>query len=251
MIQPIILAAGKGMRMESSLPKALHKVRGKTMLERVFQAVHNTKNCKPPLVVVGHGAEEIRARLGPAYQYILQTEITGTASAVLACVPYITEDTRSILILYGDHPLISSGVIGQMVGIFEKEKPILALFTATIPDFLDWRAGFLYFGRVARDINGNVEKIVEYKEVTESERAIREINPAIYCVEKEWLMTTLSRITPSRATGEYYLTDIVALAHGDGVKIITVPMPPEEALGVNTREDIARAELFFTPPQEI
>lgn len=232
--------------MESSSPKTLRKVRGKTMLERVFQAVHNAKNCKPPFVVVGHGAEEIRAMFGSAYQYILQTEITGTASAVLACMPYITEDTRSILILYGDHPLISSRAIGQMIGIFEKEKPVLALFTTTVPDFLDWRASFLYFGRVARDINGNVKKIVEYKEATESERAIREINPAIYCVEKKWLMTILSRITPSKATGEYYLTDIVALARGDGVKIVTVPMLPEEALGVNTREDITRAELLAT-----
>lgn len=242
MLQPIILAAGKGTRMHSSLPKVLHEVSGIPMLLLVLGALKKAKNVHPPLIVIGQGAEEIRMRCGNEYTYVIQQNITGTASAVSECILHLKSGTGPVLILYGDHPLIRPESIEKMNATFEKEKPTLALFTTVVPDFNGWRASFSHFGRIVRSADGSVEKIVEYKDANEMGRGIREVNPGVYCVERNWLMKILPRIKPSPITGEYYLTDIVSLATLDAVKVVTVPLPPEEALGVNTQNDILNAE---------
>ena len=240
MIQPIILAAGKGTRMRSENPKALAEVGGISMLGRLLKTFA-TVEMKKPLIVVGWGAEHIKKQF-PDERFVAQTEQNGTAGAVSVCIPSLVPDDEAVFVLYVDNPFITKQSVEDIRTLFAQEKPAIVLGTTTVPDFSDWREAFLFFGRIVRGEGGELERIVEYKNATEQERAITEINPGFYCIDSAWLKEALPRVKPNPVSGELYLTDIIALAKTDGRRILTVAVSAEESLGVNSPEDALRAE---------
>lgn len=243
-LQPVILAAGKGTRMESAMPKPLFPVEGVPMLTRVLATLEASQVTKDPIIVVGDWTDAIQEHYGPRYQYAVQTELTGTATAVQAAVPFIDTSAHAapVLILYADHPFLTADTIKTIAASYQAQQPTLAMCTVTVPDFNDWRQPYMSFGRIVRDTEGQVQKIVEAKNATEAELQLTEVNPALYCVDASWLAATLPKITCNSVTKEYYLTDILEMATLEEEAVVTIPLPPEEALGINSIVDAENAK---------
>lgn len=226
--------------MGTELPKTLYTVHGKAMLDHIIGALAQVPELQPPVLVVGHGAEHIKAHLGPGYQYAHQVELSGTATAVKSALPYLPEEGY-VFVLYGDQPF-------QRVETFEamiracRSKPAIVQTTVTLPDFEDWRSVFKPYGRMLRDAAGNLQDIVEYKNASDEQRALTEVNPGLCAVDAAWLRTAIMAIEPSPTTGEYYLTGLLAMAAREGRLIETVSIGPAEALGVNSPADAAHVE---------
>lgn len=242
-LQPVILAAGKGTRMQSELPKPLFPVDGVPMLTRILATLEASQVALDPIIVVGQWTDAIQKQYGPQYQYAVQTDLTGTATAVAAALPYLdtSEAAPPVLILYADHPFLTIATIQAMAAAFASAAPTVAMGTVTVPNFNEWRQPFAAFGRIVRDSAGEMQKIVEAKNATDQELHITEVNPALYCVKAAWLTATLPRIEQNPITSEYYLTDLVELARLAGDVITGVPIPAEEALGINSVADAENA----------
>jgi bifunctional UDP-N-acetylglucosamine pyrophosphorylase/glucosamine-1-phosphate N-acetyltransferase len=245
MMQPIILAAGKGTRMGSDLPKTLCAVAGKPMLAYILEALASAQNCTSPIIVVGHKGDQIREFVGPSITCVEQSDLSGTGTATRVALPSIPQDATKVFILYGDHPFITPESIRAIEEAHDKAKATITLATATVKDFNDWRKVFVSFGRVMRDPSGEVEGIREYKNTNEIEQNILEINPGFYCVDKAWLTQALEQVERNAITNEFYLTDIVSLALDEEKKIETVSITAEEALGINSQGDAAQAESLL------
>lgn len=243
-LQAVILAAGKGTRMKSDIPKPLIPVNGEPMLTTVLRTLADSEVAESPVIVVGAWTNAIQDHYGAQYQYAVQTEINGTGGAVEVALPLIKTDNESapVLILPADAPLISIESLQRLNNAVDLTEAVLIMYTVKVDDFSDWREAFVAFGRVVRDTAGKFDRIVEYKVATEAERLITEVNPAFYCVRASWLKTALPRITANPTTGERYLTDLVALARADGLTIDTIPLPPKESFGFNSMADIENAQ---------
>jgi bifunctional UDP-N-acetylglucosamine pyrophosphorylase/glucosamine-1-phosphate N-acetyltransferase len=232
----IILAAGLGKRMRSAQAKVLHRLAGHPLLTRV---IHATQRLHPHIlvVVVGHQAEEVQRQCGQAdVTFALQREQRGTGDAVRAAQPYFSGFSGNILIVCGDTPLLTSGTLAQFVRQHRERQATLSVLTVCLDDPAQ-------YGRVIRTANGNVLKIVEARDATDAERAVREINTGIYCVRSDFLFPALERLQPLNAQGEYYLTDIVAQAVAAGLPTFaTLAQDPNEVGGINSREDLAMME---------
>ncbi len=245
MLQPIILAAGKGTRMQTEKPKALFPIQGKPMIDWLLDTLAQVPSTKSPLIVIGHGGEHIRAHLGDRYTYVMQTELTGPATAVKTCIPIFLTQADPALILYGDNPFITKESIERAEALFTATNATLIFGSVTVPHFENEYASYLRFGRVTRDAAGDVERIVEYKNADDAERAITEVNSGMYCVDPAWLASALQQIQPNPVSGEYYLTDIVELARGEGRRIVTASLAPREGLGINSIEDAVCAQFLL------
>lgn len=239
MIQPVILAAGKGTRMKSDLPKVLHELLGKTFLQRVIDAVEEADFPKP-IIVLGDNEEVIKSAIGPDYRYVRQDVPRGTAHALQSCEKLLKDFKGSILVLYGDHPLTSSESLKRIADHHEQNNLDLTFFTAVLPDFEGPHAPFAHYGRIIRD-DGQI-RIVEKKEATPEQLAIKEVNLGMYCFRSPWIWEALKKATPHNASGEYYLTDMIKIAQDFGKKVGTISLPPTEAMGINTQEDLEIAE---------
>ena len=228
----VILAAGQGKRMHSDLPKVLHPLAGKPLLGHVLdtaRAIGATKIC----VVYGHGGEQVRTALdAPDLTWAKQEPQLGTGHAVLQAMPTIAPSAPT-LILYGDVPLIRAATLQRLIAAAGKDS--LALLTA----HLENPQGY---GRIVR-VNGAVKRIVEEKDADDAERAIREINTGILVAPTEALARWLPMLGNRNAQGEYYLTDIVALAVGEGMPVVTAhPDAVWETEGVNSKLQLAALE---------
>lgn len=243
-LQAVILAAGKGTRMNSDIPKPLIPVNGEPMLTTVLRTLDTSGVSSAPVIVVGAWTTAIQDYYGDTYTYAVQQEINGTGGAVAAAVPSLDTgaDAAAVLILYADTPFISQGSLRRLRDQVATSSSVLTMYTVTVPDYADWREAFMAFGRVVRDAEGRVDRIVEYKVASTQERAICEVNPAVYCVNAAWLATALPRIIPNAVSGERYLTDLVELARADGYTIETIPLPDKESLGLNSVADIENAK---------
>jgi bifunctional UDP-N-acetylglucosamine pyrophosphorylase / glucosamine-1-phosphate N-acetyltransferase len=243
-LQSVILAAGKGTRMNSEVPKPLIEVNGEPMLTTVIRTLAESLIAEPPVIVVGAWTNAIQAHYGSNYQYAIQTEINGTGGAVACALPFLdtSADAAPILILYADHPFITRASIIKLAETMLQSNKMIAMYTVTVPDFDGWRQPFLQFGRIIRNDTNLVTGIVEYKNASLDERAVHEVNPALYCVNAKWLSDTLPRIQSNKLTNEYYLTDLVELVVAEGHIIETIPLLPQEALGLNSVADIENAK---------
>ena len=238
-IKIVILAAGKGKRMESDLPKVLSQVKGKHMIRHVIESVSKIHNEKP-YAVVGHKAELVQSELGDLCFYILQKEQLGTGHAV-SCAKEDCEDAEDIVILSGDQPFIKAETIKKLIKKHLESGAKVTFTTTVLPDFLDWRKGFTAFGRILRK-DGKVIGIKEFKDATEEEKKIKEVNAGCYIFNAEWLWKNLEKIKNENAQKEYYLTDLLHIASENNEKIETVKIDPREALGANTKEELAILE---------
>ena len=221
--------------MRSALPKVLHPVAGNTMLGHV---IHSARQLEPQgiHVVIGHGAEQVRERLAADdLNFVLQDQQLGTGHAVAQAVPAVTADT--VLILYGDVPLIEVQTIERLLAKVNDRQ--LGLLTVTLQDPTG-------YGRIVRDATGQVTAIVEQKDASEAQRAIKEGNTGILAVPASRLAEWLGRLSNDNAQGEYYLTDVIAMAVADGLVVATEqPLDAMEVQGANDRRQLAELERHY------
>ena len=227
----IILAAGKGTRMRSALPKVLHRLAGVSLLEHVIRTAQALKP-QAVQVVIGHGGEQVQEQLAAFdVRWVKQEPQLGTGHAVQQAMPAVTADT--VLILYGDVPLTQ---IETLRALLTAADGGLAVLTANLhhPDG---------YGRILRDGNGRLARIIEHKDASQIERAIREINTGILAAPAKPLRTWLSALRNRNVQGEYYLTDIIGMAAAEGMAIATAqPQAEWEILGVNSKAQLAELE---------
>ncbi|WP_322998747.1 bifunctional UDP-N-acetylglucosamine diphosphorylase/glucosamine-1-phosphate N-acetyltransferase GlmU [Castellaniella sp.] len=242
MLNIIILAAGLGKRMQSDLPKVLHPIAGQPMLSHVLDAAH-TLNPDRVVVVVGHGADRVQAAYaGQNLTFALQQPQQGTGHAVMQAVPHLLEGDAgdTCLVLYGDVPLVQAATLQALL---QARGEGLALLTETLAD----PSGY---GRIVRDAQGRVQRIVEHKDASDAERAITEVNTGILAAPTAALRRWLGQIDNRNAQGEYYLTDIVGLAVAEGMPVAHAqPAAHWETLGVNSRVQQAQLERIWQGEQ--
>ncbi len=231
----VILAAGKGTRMKSKLPKALHKIGGRPMLEHVMNAAE-AAGCRDNVVVIGHGAELVRELAGKRARIALQAEQLGTGHAVLQASEALKDFTGTVMILCGDTPLIEGAELKKLYDYHIHSGAAATVMSAMMEDPFG-------YGRNLRDANGDVAGIVEQKDASEEQKLIKEINTGNYCVEAPLLFDVLQTLGRKDDQSEYYLTDLLALLRARGEKVAGLITPDSEMImGVNSRRQLAEAE---------
>lgn len=240
-VSAVILAAGKGKRMKSDVPKVLHKVAGAPLVSHVIDAAREA-GIREIVVVVGEKTENLQEILGDGCRYVLQEKPLGTGDAVQRALPALTEDTREVVILCGDTPLLRGATIRKLVEERRAASAVVAVLTSIVDD----PSGY---GRILRDEKGMVVGIIEESDATPEQRLIREINTGTYVFLKEALEATLARLCPENQQGEYYLTDCIGFLKEAQKRICAVSAPIEETAGVNTRRDLVFAEKILRERQ--
>lgn len=231
----IILAAGQGTRMKSKLYKVLHPVCGKPMVQHVIDQVKSL-NIKEIVTIVGHGAEKVKEQLGADSQYALQAEQLGTAHAVLQSEGMLAEKEGVTIVVCGDTPLIKAETMEALFKHHEETNAKATILTARAEDPTG-------YGRIVRNADGFVEKIVEHKDATEQERSINEINTGTYCFDNKLLFEAIHNVSNDNVQGEYYLPDVIEILKNQG-EIVSAYITDNfaETLGVNDRVALAEAE---------
>ncbi|VAW96221.1 N-acetylglucosamine-1-phosphate uridyltransferase / Glucosamine-1-phosphate N-acetyltransferase [hydrothermal vent metagenome] len=239
-VSVIILAAGQGTRMKSKMPKVLHPIGGKPLLAHVINTAKDL-HAQQTVVVYGHGGELVKDTLSDEpVTWVEQKEQLGTGHAVDQATPKINDD-HIILVLYGDVPLIKASTLSELIS--KTAGNALAILTVV----LDEPQGY---GRIVRDTSGAIQRIVEQKDASEGELTINEINTGILAVQGKLLKSWLSKLENNNAQGEYYLTDIIAMAVADGVTVNAAqPAGEDEVLGVNSRSQLAYLERSYQRDQ--
>jgi bifunctional UDP-N-acetylglucosamine pyrophosphorylase / glucosamine-1-phosphate N-acetyltransferase len=234
-LEILILAAGLGKRMRSSLPKVLHPLAGRPLLAHVLDTARELSPRKI-VVVHGHGAEQVKQAFPENdLEWVLQAEQLGTAHAVMQAMPLVGADA-DVLVLYGDVPLVRAATLKRLL---DAAGDGLALLTAEPEDPAA-------YGRVVRDITGRVKRVVELRDASPAEREIREINAGFYALSAKRLAAWLKKIDNRNAQKEYYLTDLVALAVAEGVPVAAVKLEDAwEAAGVNSKGELAALERRY------
>ncbi len=237
----VILAAGKGTRMMSDLPKVLHELSGKPLIEWVVDSAR-ASGLGPLILVVGHEAELVERRMEPLndgnLRFVLQAEQNGTGHALQVCEPELRELEGDVLVLAGDVPLIRQETLQELLEKHRDRQAAVTMLTAVLDD----PAGY---GRVLRDEAGEVLAVREHRDCNEAELAVAEINSGIYVFRLPDLLTALSELRPENDQAEYYLTDTLEILKGRGERVAAVICGDEsEIAGINNREQLAAMEAL-------
>ena len=236
-LETLILAAGKGTRMRSKLPKVLHKVGGKPMLQHVVDAAKKAGSARE-VVVIGAGAQLVTKEISEV-EFVLQEEQLGTGHAVLSAKKNFAESEGTVLILCGDTPLLTEKLLKNFTAAHESSNCAATVLTAKMPDATG-------YGRIIREEDGSFKKIVEEKDATELEKKIHEVNAGVYCFDVKKLFGALEKIGNDNAQGEYYLPDALTILKDAGEKIGAYTAEyADETLGINSRIQLAAADKFF------
>lgn len=231
----VILAAGQGKRMNSDICKVMHKISGKPLAKWVKDKLDDA-GCEKEVMVVGHKKEQVTEFFGDSVLYSEQSEMKGTGHAVMMAQPHFEGSSTTVMVLCGDAPLISEGLIRSVVDFHKKSGSCATVVSAK----LDNPFGY---GRIIKDKDGALLKIVEEKDASEDEKKVNEVNSGMYCFESEYLFDALSKIKNDNAQGEYYLTDTISVLKSEGKKVFAYTADDEnEILGVNNRIDLANAQ---------
>ncbi|GAB4181572.1 MAG: hypothetical protein Fur005_44100 [Roseiflexaceae bacterium] len=236
-----ILAAGEGTRMKSALPKVLHPICGRPLLGHVVAAADAIGADQVAIVLARDTIDQVRASLGERYGYAVQAERLGTGHAVLQARALLEGHADEVMVLFGDTPLLRPETARNVVDLRRQRGALLALmsFRPTPPTG---------YGRVLRDANGHVSGLVEERDATPEQRLIGECNSGIMCIDAHWLWQALPRVPRSPVKGEYYLTDLVAMAvaaGGPGAAVALEASDEREAWGINDRVQLAEAEAVL------
>jgi len=233
----VLLAAGQGTRMKSSLPKVLHPVAGKPMIWHPLQALKHA-GVEKPVVVIGHGSEAVAAFLAGSADTVLQEPQLGTGHALMQAEALLKGAAEFVLVCYGDMPLLRGETLAALAEAGQANPGPISLLTVESPSPRG-------FGRILRGADGGVQAIIEEHEADEEQKKITELNVGAYCFRADWLWEALHRL-PLSKKGEYYLTDTVALAVGAGLRVEAVRMDDlEETIGINTRVHLSEVEAVM------
>ena len=234
----IILAAGEGKRMNSKTPKVLHKVCGKEMINHVIDTMRSA-DVEMVDVVIGRGAEEVKKGTEDRkINYSVQEEQLGTGHAVMCAREFLGANKGIVAIFVGDGPLITEKTVRELIEYHEKGSFKATILTSTMNDPAK-------YGIIIRDEKGEVEKIVEFKDCSSEEVLVKEINSGMYCFNIEELLSCLDRLNNNNAQGEYYLTDVIGILKSEGFKVGAFDVPVEEITAVNSKVELAEAELIM------
>ena len=232
----VILAAGKGTRMDSDLPKVMHLVAGRTILDWVVDAAE-AAGVNKIVLVVGYGQELVREAMAgrDGVSFAEQTEQLGTGHAAL-CAESAVGDADDVLVLAGDGPLIRSSVLERLIAVHREESAAASLATACIDDPTG-------YGRIVRDAAGQFAAIVEQKNATDEQLRITEVNPSYYCFDRKSLFAALHGLRPDDTGGEYYLTDVPGILKEQGHHVgLLDEVPQEDVLSINTLDQLAKVD---------
>jgi bifunctional UDP-N-acetylglucosamine pyrophosphorylase / glucosamine-1-phosphate N-acetyltransferase len=231
----VVLAAGKGTRMKSVLPKVLHPLAGRPIIEHVLCTVDRLE-AESAVLVVGHGGDDVRAALAdqrPTLQFVVQSPQLGTGHALLQTEPVLAGKSGTMLLLYGDVPLLETGTLQRLLERHRATRASATVLTAELDDPYG-------YGRIVRDADGRIRRIVEERDASGAERAIREVNSGIYAFDLAPLFPALHGLATDNAQGEYYLTDLVGTYRREGRTVETLCVDSATELrGVNSRVDLA------------
>lgn len=239
-VKAVILAAGKGTRMKSDLPKVIHEALGKPMVEYSIEAAHEAgAELSDICLVVGHGAEQVKKVVGDKVNYVVQEEQLGTGHAVKCAEKFIGKDGIT-MVLCGDTPLITGKTLKRLVDTHISEGNAVTVLTAEVENPTG-------YGRIIKDIWGKFVKIVEQKDATDEEQRVNEINSGMYVFNSEALTKALKLLKNDNKQGEYYLTDTIEIikAHGLGEVSTLVIDDVDETKGVNSPEQLKEAESIL------
>ena len=238
MIKSIILAAGKGTRMKSETPKVLHKIFDKTLVGYVIEAVNKTGLVDENFVIVGHQAEVVEDFITKTYgnaRTVLQSPQLGTGHAVSMVLPYLENFDGEVIILCGDTPLITEETIKEFIESHNSNNSDLTVMSAIFENPTN-------YGRIIRNADGTLNSIVEEKDATAEQKAVKEVNAGIYCLNWAKIKPAFSQLKSNNAQGEYYLTDIIKWANEQGLKVDAYTLKNnEEIFGINSKTHLAEA----------
>ena len=242
MVKSIILAAGKGTRMKSDMPKVLHTIFEKTLLGYVIDAVNNTGIADENFVIVGHQAERVEEYINKNYdnaKCVLQSPQLGTGHAVSMALPYLKNFDGEVIILCGDTPLITSKTIKEFVEAHRNLKSDITVMSALFENPTN-------YGRVIRNSDNTLNSIVEEKDATPEQKAVKEINAGIYCLNWAKIKPAFSQLKTNNAQGEYYLTDIIKWGNEQNLSVNAYTLKDnEEIYGINSKSNLAEATKFL------
>lgn len=234
----VVLAAGQGKRMKSKLYKVLHPVCGKPMVGHVLDTVKAT-GCQRTVVVVGHGAEKVKAYIGEDAEYVLQETQLGTGHAVKQAKDLLGSEQGTTIVICGDTPLVTTETLQGLMALHEGQAAAATILTAV----MEQPAGY---GRIIRGEDGGVQKIVEQKDCTPEEAAVNEINTGTYCFDNAKLFAALEKVTNTNNQQEYYLTDVIGILRAQGDIVLGYQAhDAAESIGVNDRLALSEAEEFM------
>jgi len=231
----IVLAAGAGTRMKSDKPKVAHEVLGKPLVNWVLDAAEEA-GIERLVTVVGHKREQVIPLVEDRAEIVVQEEQRGTAHAVLSCSDALADFEGSLLVLSGDCPLITSETMRALIDMRESNDAAVVVLTMEMPDPTG-------YGRIIREADGSVARIVEQKDASPEEAAVTECNSGFYCFDAKALFEALGQVGSDNAQGEFYLTDVLEISRNAGRAVLALPAKdPNECLGINTREQLAAVE---------
>lgn len=235
------MAAGKGTRMGSQLPKVLVPLKGRPMLDYLLSSITEISPELKPIIVVSPENKKMIADALQKYdvEYAVQEQQLGTGHAVLSARDSIDHRATNIFVLNGDHPFYRPKTIKNFAG---KHEGVISMITLPLPGFSDWHSIFSHWGRVVRDEEGHVMGIKEFKEASEAEQKILEVNPNCFCFNKDWFFSNIDKVGDNNKAHEFYLTDMVKIATDSGYKVKTFTIDPHEAIGINSPEELSIAE---------
>ncbi|MFQ3544058.1 bifunctional UDP-N-acetylglucosamine diphosphorylase/glucosamine-1-phosphate N-acetyltransferase GlmU [Halobacillus rhizosphaerae] len=234
----VILAAGKGTRMKSDLPKVLHTICGVHMVQHVINQLKRV-SADEIITVVGHQKETVKNQLGASLQYAWQEEQLGTAHAVKTSEHLLAKKQGTTLVITGDTPLITSETLEQCFQFQQESGAAATVLTMKLED----PAGY---GRIVRNDQEEVERIVEHKDASDDELEIKEVNTGIFCFDNQSLFAALNQVSDNNSQGEYYLPDVIEILKSEGKKISAIGVQSaEEGFGINDRTQLARAEKIL------
>ncbi|MFA4833989.1 MAG: NTP transferase domain-containing protein [Patescibacteria group bacterium] len=240
----VILAAGKGARMNSSLPKVLVPLAGRPIIEYLLRSIIEAKVDGRPIIVVSPDNKEIMAETLAKYNcdFAIQEEQLGTGHAFASARSLFGPEAKNVISFYGDHPFVLPEAVKKLA---DSHQGVITMVTVKLDDFNDYKKNFYQWGRIVRGEDGEVKKIVEFKDATEEEKEIKEVNPGFYCFDKNWVCDNIDKLKNDNKQKEYYLTDLVGLAFTQNHKINTITIDPRQAVGINSPEELAIAEKLI------
>lgn len=232
----LILAGGRGSRMNQKIPKVLTEIGGEPM---IFRLLNNIKSiCDIPTLVVGFGSENIMKKVGESVGYVFQSRQLGTGHAVLCAKEKLErENFENIVVLPGDHPLISTKTIQDMVSSHNNSGAVVTVSFVRVSDYVGLEKVFYNCGRIIRDNDMNIIDIVEVKDADDEQKEIKEVNVSYYCFKSDWLWKNIDKLKNDNKAGEYYLTDLIRIAVRQNEKLNSYNIENSlEGMGVNTVE---------------